>query len=117
MQLVVVFFDCVSVQKMSRMKRKAALKNALYDFLDWLEKEQPELIIKFWEAAFKDVTLEHYATLRRLRCSLMEGQFLHPAHDGTHVLRDSTQPGIMGPGLRVGPKPRPWSKQVFNENN
>lgn len=85
------------------MKSKANLRNALYVFLDWLEKEQPELIEAFWKAAFQEVTMEHYPTLRKLHCTLI-GQFLHSARDGTYVLRDSTQHGSMGPGPRVGPK-------------
>lgn len=64
---------------MSRMRSN--LKNALYDFLEWLEKERPELIDVFWKAVFKEVIMEHYPTLRRLHGSLMEGQFLHSAHN------------------------------------
>lgn len=71
----------MSFQKMSRMRSKDKLKNALYDFLDSLEKHQPELIDKFWQAAFKEVTMQHYPTLRKLHCSLMQGQFVHSAHD------------------------------------
>lgn len=62
---------------MIRMKGKETLKNALYDFLDWLETKRPELISLFWRAAFKEFIVNRYPTLRRLYCSLMNGQFLH----------------------------------------
>lgn len=64
---------------MSRMRSN--LKNALYDLLDWLEKERPELIQMFWKAVFKEVTMKHYPTLRRLHGSLMEGQFSHSSRN------------------------------------
>lgn len=88
LQLIADSIDCVSVQKMSRMRSKVTLHRALYDFLDWLEKERPELIDTFWKAAFEEVTVERYPTLRKLHCSLMEGQFLHSARDGAHLLQD-----------------------------
>lgn len=53
----------------------------LYDLLDWLEKERPELIHDFWKAVFKEVTMKHYPTLRRLHDSLMEGQFYHSSRN------------------------------------
>lgn len=75
------------------------LKNALYDYLDWLEKERPELIDTFWKAAFKDVTMEHCRTLRKLHSSLLEGQILHS--DMMEHRFYGTQRGI-GVGPKLG---------------
>lgn len=94
------FIDSLSLQKMSRMKSKDRLKKAVYEFLDWLEVNQPQLISTFWRAAFVELLMNQYHTLRKLHYSLMDGQCLHSAHDGTHILQD----GIVGSRPGVGPK-------------
>lgn len=63
-------------QKMRHMKSKDNLKTALYDYLDWLEAERSQHIMDFWRCVFKDIILEEYPTLKRLRDSLMDGQSL-----------------------------------------
>lgn len=92
--------DSLSLQKMSRMKSKDSLKKAVYEFLDWLEVKQPQLIGTFWRAAFVELLMNHYPTLRRLHSSLMGGQCLNSAHNETHILQD----GIVGSRPGVGPK-------------
>lgn len=92
--------DSMSLQKMSRMKSKDRLKKAVYEFLDWLEVKQPQLIGTFWRVAFVELLVNHYPTLNRLRYSLIDGQCLHSARDGTHILQDE----IVGSRPGVGPK-------------
>lgn len=82
------FIGSLSLQKMSRMKSKDRLEKAVYEFLDWLEMKQPQLIDTFWRAAFVELLMNRYPTLRELHYSLMGGQSLHSAHDGTHILQD-----------------------------
>ncbi|XP_074552596.1 nuclear body protein SP140-like protein isoform X2 [Halichoeres trimaculatus] len=62
-------------KKMSHMKSKDNLRNALYDYLDWLEAEQSQHITDFWRCMFKEIILNQYPTLKRLRDSLMDGSF------------------------------------------
>lgn len=64
---------------MSRMKSKDRLEKAVYEFLDWLEMKQPQLIDTFWRAAFVELLMNRYPTLRELHYSLMGGQSLHSA--------------------------------------
>lgn len=61
------------VQKIRRMKSKDNMKIALYEVLDWLEREQSHLIENFWRCVFKETILNHYPTLRLLRNRLMDG--------------------------------------------
>ncbi|XP_060945637.1 nuclear body protein SP140-like protein isoform X2 [Limanda limanda] len=61
--------------KVSRMKKKENMKAALYDVLDWVERERSHNIHWFWSCVFKDTILNVYPTLRLLRNSLMDGSF------------------------------------------
>lgn len=58
------------------MKSKENMKRALYDVLDWLERECSEHIKVFWTCVFKETIMNRYPTLRQLRNSLMDGQTL-----------------------------------------
>uniref|UniRef100_A0A671WMF7 SP110 nuclear antigen, tandem duplicate 3 n=1 Tax=Sparus aurata TaxID=8175 RepID=A0A671WMF7_SPAAU len=60
---------------MSRMKSKERLRKALYDLLDWLERERSEHITLFWSSVFRETIMNHYPVLRMLRNSLMDGSF------------------------------------------
>ncbi|XP_060945639.1 nuclear body protein SP140-like protein isoform X1 [Limanda limanda] len=62
--------------KMIRMRKKENMRTALYDLLDWVEREQSQHIRLFWSCVFKDNILNVYPTLRLLRYSLiMDGSF------------------------------------------
>ncbi|XP_036943830.1 nuclear body protein SP140-like protein [Acanthopagrus latus] len=60
---------------MSRMKSKDRLRKALYDVLDWLERERSQHIKLFWSSVFRETIMNHYPVLRMLRNSLMDGSF------------------------------------------
>ncbi|XP_018523280.1 nuclear body protein SP140-like protein isoform X2 [Lates calcarifer] len=62
-------------KKVSRMKSKENMKRAIYDILDWLERERSQHISVFWTCVFQDIILNQYPTLRLLRNSLMDGSF------------------------------------------
>ncbi|CAB1415644.1 unnamed protein product [Pleuronectes platessa] len=62
-------------KKVIRMKKKEIMKTALYDVLDWVERERSQHINRFWRCVFKDTILNDYPTLRLLRNSLMDGSF------------------------------------------
>ncbi|XP_029364479.1 nuclear body protein SP140-like isoform X2 [Echeneis naucrates] len=62
-------------QRVSRMRNKENIKKALYEILDWLERERSEHIQLFWGCVFRDSIISIYPTLRRLRTSLMDGSF------------------------------------------
>ncbi|XP_053300357.1 nuclear body protein SP140-like protein [Pleuronectes platessa] len=61
--------------RVSGMKKKENLRKALYDVLDWLERERSQHINLFWRYVFEDPILKVYPTLIRLRNSLMDGSF------------------------------------------
>lgn len=56
------------------MKSKDRLRKALYDVLDWLERERSQHIKLFWSSVFRETIMNHYPVLRMLRNSLMDGQ-------------------------------------------
>ncbi|XP_069557527.1 autoimmune regulator-like isoform X1 [Brachyistius frenatus] len=62
-------------KKVSRMKSKENIKRALYEILDWLEKEKSQHITVFWTCVFKETILNKYPKLRELRNSLMDGSY------------------------------------------
>ncbi|XP_029014424.1 nuclear body protein SP140-like protein isoform X2 [Betta splendens] len=62
-------------KKVSRMKSKENLKRGVYETLDWLERERPEHIHRFWSCVFQDTIINEYPILRELRNSLMDGSF------------------------------------------
>ncbi|XP_062264085.1 uncharacterized protein LOC133970941 [Platichthys flesus] len=62
-------------KKVIRLKKKESMKAALYDVLDWVERERSQHIHLFWRCVFKDTILNVYPTLRLLRNSLMDGSF------------------------------------------
>ncbi|KAM3599074.1 uncharacterized protein V6R79_026387 [Siganus canaliculatus] len=62
-------------KRMNRMKSKEDLMNALYDLLDWLERERSQDIKLFWKCVFKETMLNHYPDLRTLHNDLMNGSF------------------------------------------
>ncbi|XP_033998431.1 nuclear body protein SP140-like protein [Trematomus bernacchii] len=62
-------------QKVSRMQSIKNIRNGLYEFLDLLERKQPQDIKVFWSCVFKETILNEYPTLRRLRNDLMNGTF------------------------------------------
>ncbi|XP_060945635.1 nuclear body protein SP140-like protein [Limanda limanda] len=62
-------------KKMIRMKKKENMRTALYDVLDWVEREQSQHIRLFWSCVFKDTILNVYPTLQRLRKSLIDASF------------------------------------------
>ncbi|XP_053300356.1 nuclear body protein SP140-like protein [Pleuronectes platessa] len=62
-------------KRVSGMKKKEIMKTALYDVLDWVERERSQHIHWFWRCVFKDTILNDYPTLRLLRNSLMDGSF------------------------------------------
>ncbi|XP_062263720.1 nuclear body protein SP140-like protein isoform X2 [Platichthys flesus] len=62
-------------KRVSCKKKKENIKAALYDVLDWVERERSQSIHWFWRCVFKDPILNVYPTLRLLRNSLMDGSF------------------------------------------
>ncbi|XP_041825780.1 nuclear body protein SP140-like [Melanotaenia boesemani] len=62
-------------KKVSRMKSKENMKKAVYEILDWLEREQSQHIDVFWKCVFKDIILTQYPTLKMMRNSLLDGSF------------------------------------------
>lgn len=83
---------------MSRMKSKDKLKKAVYEFLDWMEAKQPQLIRAFWRAVFVELLLNHYPTLSRLYYSFTDGQCLHSRLMERTFYRMGFRPGV-GPKL------------------
>ncbi|XP_059204937.1 nuclear body protein SP140-like protein isoform X2 [Centropristis striata] len=59
-------------KKVSRMKSKDNLKKGLYEILERLEKDRPQLIKLFWTCVFKETIMNHYPALRLMRNSLMD---------------------------------------------
>lgn len=65
------------LQKALKKKNKETRKLAVYEILNWLEK-QGELHVKgFWRSVFQDHILEKYAVLRSLQTKFMDGQSCH----------------------------------------
>ncbi|MED6286701.1 hypothetical protein CHARACLAT_008757 [Characodon lateralis] len=62
-------------QKMIRMKSKNNMRKAVYEILDWLEREKSDRIPLFWRCVFKEVIVNQYPTLKLLHTSLMDGSF------------------------------------------
>uniref|UniRef100_UPI0037E7AF72 nuclear body protein SP140-like protein n=1 Tax=Semicossyphus pulcher TaxID=241346 RepID=UPI0037E7AF72 len=62
-------------KKLSRMKSKGNREKALYELLDWLERERAQHITVFWSCVFKETIMNQYPTLKLLRNSLMDGSF------------------------------------------
>ncbi|XP_062263722.1 nuclear body protein SP140-like protein [Platichthys flesus] len=62
-------------KKVIRRRKKEIMQAALYDVLDWVERERSQHIHWFWRCVFKDTILNDYPTLRLLRNSLMDGSF------------------------------------------
>ncbi|KAL3054106.1 hypothetical protein OYC64_006439 [Pagothenia borchgrevinki] len=62
-------------EKVSRMQSIKKIKNGLYEFLDLLERKQPQDIRAFWSCVFKETILNEYPTLRLLRNDLKNGTF------------------------------------------
>ncbi|XP_056144319.1 nuclear body protein SP140-like protein [Lampris incognitus] len=62
-------------KRIIRMKSKENIKNGMYDSLDWLEKERPKHIRRFWLCIFQDIILNQYPDLKLLRNSLIDGSF------------------------------------------
>ncbi|XP_043956680.1 nuclear body protein SP140-like [Gambusia affinis] len=58
-----------------RMRSKDKMRRAVYELLDWLEKENSEHIPLFWKCVFKDVIMSRYPILKLLHNSLMDGSF------------------------------------------
>lgn len=80
-------------QKVTRMKSKENVRKALYDILDWLEKECPQNIKIFWECVFSDTMLSCYPTLRILWKSLTDGSFDFNAQLPERVEKAETDKG------------------------
>ncbi|XP_053300334.1 uncharacterized protein LOC128459240 isoform X2 [Pleuronectes platessa] len=85
--------------KVCCMKTKENMKTALYDVLDWVERERSQCIPLFWRCVFKDPILNVYPTLRLLRNSLMDGSFKKAETDQrkrkelTEVLEEEEEQG------------------------
>ncbi|KAM4530536.1 uncharacterized protein PAE49_022997 isoform 2-T2 [Odontesthes bonariensis] len=62
-------------QKVIRMRSKENTRKAIYEILDWLERERSEHIHLFWSCVFKETILNQNPTLKLLRNSLMDGSF------------------------------------------
>ncbi|XP_053300332.1 nuclear body protein SP140-like protein [Pleuronectes platessa] len=62
-------------KKVIRRRKKEIMQAALYDVLDWVERERSQHIHWFWRCVFRDTILNDYPTLRLLRNSLMDGSF------------------------------------------
>ncbi|XP_072530652.1 uncharacterized protein [Salminus brasiliensis] len=62
-------------KKVISMKCKERKKDGVYQILDRLEKEKANSVRQFWSCVFNDHVLQHYAALRVLRNSLMDGSF------------------------------------------
>ncbi|XP_027898731.1 nuclear body protein SP140-like protein isoform X1 [Xiphophorus couchianus] len=58
-----------------RMRSKDKMRKAVYELLDWLEKENSEHIPLFFRCVFKDVIMNQYPTLKLLHNSLMDGSY------------------------------------------
>ncbi|XP_043091517.1 nuclear body protein SP140-like protein isoform X2 [Puntigrus tetrazona] len=58
-----------SVKKMRSRKQK---EKGFYDVLDWVEKNRPQDMHRFWRCVFEDHILQLYPTLRILRNSLQD---------------------------------------------
>ncbi|KAM4716655.1 uncharacterized protein sp100.1 isoform 3-T4 [Anableps anableps] len=62
-------------KKTIRMKSKDNMRKAVYEILDWLEREKSKHIPLFWKCVFKDVIISQYPTMKLLHNSLMDGSF------------------------------------------
>ncbi|XP_070836772.1 nuclear body protein SP140-like protein [Chaetodon trifascialis] len=80
-------------KKMSRMKSKDNKRKALYDVLDWLERERSQHIKDFWRCVFKEVILNNYPTLRLLRNRLMDGSYNSDIQLPERVEKEKTDEG------------------------
>ncbi|XP_043091526.1 nuclear body protein SP140-like protein isoform X2 [Puntigrus tetrazona] len=61
-----------SVRKVHSRKQK---EKVVYEVLDWVEKNRPQCMHRFWRCVFEDHILQLYPTLRILRNSLQDGTF------------------------------------------
>ncbi|XP_076609359.1 uncharacterized protein LOC143334438 isoform X2 [Chaetodon auriga] len=80
-------------KKMSRMKSKDNKREALYDVLDWLERERSQHIKDFWRCVLKEAILNNYPTLRLLRNRLMDGSFHFDIQLPERVEKEKTDEG------------------------
>lgn len=64
------------MQKVIKMKSKNKRQMAIYDILDWLEKEGSENIHSFWRCVFKEIILNKYSVLQKMHESLLDGEML-----------------------------------------
>ncbi|RVE69251.1 hypothetical protein OJAV_G00075970 [Oryzias javanicus] len=62
-------------KKVIKMKSKGKRQMAIYEILDWLEKEGSNNIHVFWRCVFKEVILTQYPVLKTLHKSLLDGSF------------------------------------------
>ncbi|XP_024127060.1 sp110 nuclear body protein [Oryzias melastigma] len=62
-------------KKVIKMKSKNKRQMAIYDILDWLEKEGSENIHSFWRCVFKEIILNKYSVLQKMHESLLDGSF------------------------------------------
>ncbi|XP_011476754.1 autoimmune regulator-like isoform X1 [Oryzias latipes] len=62
-------------KKVIKMKSKDRRRMAIYEFLDWMERERSEHIPLFWRCVFKEIILSQYPIFRLMRNSLMDGSF------------------------------------------
>ncbi|XP_068613628.1 nuclear body protein SP140-like [Brachionichthys hirsutus] len=80
-------------KKMIRMKSENNMKQALYEVLDWLEREQSGHITRFWTCVFKETIINNYPTLRLLRNSLLDGSFQFDSQLPEKVGKGDTEKG------------------------
>ncbi|KAM8824471.1 uncharacterized protein ACB058_020715 [Synchiropus picturatus] len=84
-------------EKVSRIQKSERKKKAIYELLDWFEKEQAQHIRRFWTCILQETLLEQCPTLRRLHKSLMDGSYQFDSE-----LPESTQ-RAQPPGSEVTP--------------
>ncbi|XP_039980033.1 nuclear body protein SP140-like protein isoform X2 [Xiphias gladius] len=78
-------------KKVSRVKSKESMKIALYDILDWFEREQSQHIHVFWRCVFKETMMTLYPILRQLRQSLVDASLHFDTQLPEKVAREETQ--------------------------
>ncbi|XP_051729619.1 nuclear body protein SP140-like protein isoform X2 [Ctenopharyngodon idella] len=64
-------FEKVKTKRSREQKQKH-----IYEVLDRLEKEKSQCMHQFWRCVFEDHILQLYPTLRKLRNSLLDGNFI-----------------------------------------
>ncbi|XP_053708153.1 uncharacterized protein LOC128751270 isoform X3 [Synchiropus splendidus] len=84
-------------KKVSRIQKSERKKKAIYELLDWFEKERAQHIRRFWTCILQETLLEQCPTLRRLHKSLMDGSYQFESE-----LPEST-PRAQPPGSEVTP--------------